>query len=695
MNRLQNEKSPYLLQHAGNPVDWFPWGDEAFRKAEKENKPVFLSVGYATCHWCHVMEHESFEDEEVAALMNNTFVSIKVDREERPDIDHTYMTICQMLTGQGGWPLTILMTPRKEPFYAATYIPKRSRPNRLGMLDLVPGIDDAWKNKQDRIIETIDQIKDGFSKSLELGRSSGSLPETILREAEDSLSRRFDPEHGGFGTAPKFPSAHNLLFLADLYRREKSPGTLRMIELTLEKMRLGGLWDHVGKGFHRYSTDREWLLPHFEKMLYDQAMLLMAYAEGWKLTKNPLYKETAYDIVRYADECLTSPEGAFFSAEDADSEGEEGKFYVWEKSDIESLLSGDDAGLFCRLYDIETDGNFHDEATRQKTGANIPYLTEPVPDDLKDRTGNILEQLHRQRQNRVRPLLDDKILTDWNGLMIAALARAGALLDDTSLTVRAENAWKVISEKCMADNNRLLHRLKDGDAAIEGMADDYAFTIWGLLELYDATYRPEYLRQAAELQQRFDREFYDDRHGGYFFTASGAEPLLGRQKEIYDGALPSSNSAAALNGFRLFRLTGHSGRETRSASVFRVFSDMIGDAPAGYTFALKAFRMMNTDTNETVICAPGGYPRLQEVIRLCREHTPPGSSILLKTPETEKQLDQVSEFTRHYPVDDNLAVYVCYGFACKAPVHSPEELQKMLQALPGSSGNGNSEVDSD
>ncbi|MDX1591150.1 MAG: thioredoxin domain-containing protein [Balneolaceae bacterium] len=675
MNHLSGEESPYLLQHVHNPVDWYPWGEEAFAKAREENKPVFLSIGYATCHWCHVMAHESFEDEEVAELMNQTFVNIKADREERPDIDNTYMTICQMLTGQGGWPLTIIMTPEKEPFYAATYLPKHSRANRIGMLDLVPAIENAWLNDRNRVMESVERIKMGFTKTLEMGQSESPLPENIHHQALNALQVRYDSEHGGFGGAPKFPSPHNLSFLIQYSRIHDHPVAREMAEHTLQKMRLGGIYDHIGGGFHRYSTDDEWLLPHFEKMLYDQALMLGAYAECYKLTGSEMYRDTCRHIVNYLDECMTSPEGGYYSAEDADSEGEEGTFYVWKKSEIVDVLGAEEGALFCELYNIRDDGNYYDEATRQKTGANIPYLTSPVPKKLQDRIGDCLDKLHKHRKKRERPLLDDKILTDWNGLMIGALARAGIMTGDTSFIQRAEKAYSFISKHLIKkDDKRLLHRYRNGDSGIEAMADDYAFLIDGLIELYQATFKPGYLTDAVRLQKILEHEFWDEMHGGYYFTSESSEEILGRQKEIYDGAFPSSNSVAAKNGLRLSRLTGNTDFENRSHQILNVFSEQIADAPAGYTHAIHAAMLLNSGSHEIVICSENRNETCEKLIAVCRDHASPGSSILLKTAESERELNEIAPFTKAYPVSDRPEVYVCSGFACKAPVHTPGEV---------------------
>jgi uncharacterized protein YyaL (SSP411 family) len=678
MNHLRDAQSPYLIQHADNPVDWYPWSSQAFQKALQEDKPVFLSIGYATCHWCHVMAHESFEDQEVADLMNRTFVNIKVDREERPDIDNTYMTVCQMITGHGGWPLTIIMTPKKEPFYAATYLPKQSRPNRIGMIDLVPAIEKAWEQDRSRIMESVDRIKMGFSKTLDLGKSKNSLTENIHQLAVDALKGRYDSTHGGFGGAPKFPSPHNLSFLIQYSLIHEDPEALKMVHKTLKKMRLGGIWDHVGGGFHRYSTDEKWLLPHFEKMIYDQALMLRAYAEGYKITGDEILLSTCVDVASYLDECMISKAGGFYSAEDADSEGEEGTFYVWKKDEIVKILESEDAALFCDLYNIRDDGNYHDEATRQKTGSNIPHLSKPISDDQKNRVQRCLKILYKHRQKRERPLLDDKILTDWNGLMIGAMAHAGILTENDSFIQRAEQAYDFISSRLSNNQGNLLHRYRDGDSDIAGMAGDYAFWIHGLIELYMATFKPEYLEEAIRFQQTFQQNFWDGTHGGYYFTSGVSEKILGRQKEIYDGALPSSNSAAAMNGLKLSRLTGNKDYENGSLQILKAFSEQITDAPAGYTHAVHASMLMSSRSHEIIVCSQRRDKACENLIRICRDHAQPGSTILLKTQDTEPLLNRTSPFTKAYPIKKQPEVYVCTGFACKAPVQTPQKLITIL-----------------
>jgi len=689
MNRLSREKSPYLLQHANNPVDWYPWSSEAFDKAKAEDKPVFLSIGYATCHWCHVMEHESFEDEQVAELMNDAFVNIKVDREERPDIDNTYMTICQMLTGHGGWPLTIIMTPEKEPFFAATYIPNRSNQRMQGMLDLIPQIKSIWQNDRQRVMDSVKKIKAGFSSSLQLGQYDGDLSDDITVKAAESLAQRFDKQHGGFGSQPKFPSPHNLLYLLRYADYQNDENAKEMAEETLTKMRLGGIWDHLGGGFHRYSTDAEWLLPHFEKMLYDQAMLILAYAEAWRITNNSLFRDTCYEIFSYLNIQMKSPEGAYYSAEDADSEGVEGKFYVWEKQEIFDALPKSQAELFCEFYNIHENGNFRDESTGEYTGKNIPHLKDRIDTlaekwevdsgKLAENLGNARNTLHELRSNRVRPLLDDKILTDWNSLLMAAFATAGAIFDDPEFTDAAKEIEQFISEQMVSDDDTLLHRYRKGDAAIDGMADDYATFIWGLIELHQTTQIPVYLEKAASWQKMFENRFLDKIYGGFFFTSESSEKLLGRQKEIYDGALPSSNSIAALNQFRLSRLTGKMNYDNQSDKIFSAFSDVIENTPAGYTFALLTLLVKNHQPAEIAITGPDNAPKITQILNFLKSEDRFRYSVLLMTDENKEKVVKNSEFLKQFKIGDTTAVYVCRNFSCDAPVHTAWELEELLK----------------
>ncbi|MFX1314023.1 MAG: thioredoxin domain-containing protein, partial [Promethearchaeota archaeon] len=536
-NHLLKEKSPYLLQHVNNPVDWYPWGMEAFDKAKREDKPIFLSIGYSTCHWCHVMAHESFENEEIAELMNDIFISIKVDREERPDIDKIYMTICQMMTGSGGWPLTIIMTPEKKPFFAGTYFPKQTRFGRIGLIDLIKRIKELWVNQRNEIINSADQIT--FSlQNIDQESPGDKFNQEIFRETYQQLSRQFDTIKGGFGNRPKFPTPHNLIFLLRYWKRTGDKKSLEMVEKTLRAMRKGGIYDHIGFGFHRYSTDSIWLVPHFEKMLYDQALIAIAYIEAYQATKNDIYKKTAEEIFSYVLRDMASSEGGFYSAEDADSEGEEGKFYVWPKEELEQILDKNELDLVIRIFNIEQNGNYLEETSGKNTGNNIFHLKNIPENEIQDKLEKIRIKLFNTREKRIHPQKDDKILTDWNGLMIAALAKAAIAFQETKYLHAAQNAVNFILSNLQDSNKKLLHRYKDGLSEIQGYLTDYAFFIWGLIELYEASFDIFYLKTALEFHNTQIEDFWDIKIGGFYFTANNSEELLTRQKEIYDGAIP-------------------------------------------------------------------------------------------------------------------------------------------------------------
>jgi len=688
-NRLAKEKSPYLQQHADNPVDWYPWGEEAFELAKRENKPIFLSIGYSTCHWCHVMAHESFEDEGVARLMNDAFVNIKVDREERPDIDGVYMEVAQMITGRGGWPLTIIMTPDKRPFYAATYIPKDSRYNMLGMRDLIPRLREIWETDRDNINEVISRIE----KSLEdsgSGGGEGELTLNLIDMAFSQNSQRFDEKNGGFGSAPKFPSPHNLLLILRYWKRTKDEWALHIVEKTLQAMRRGGLFDHVGYGFHRYSTDATWLLPHFEKMLYDQASLMLAYTEAYQITKKKEYADVVREIFEYVSRDMTSPEGAFYSAEDADSEGEEGKFYTWTQSEIEEILDEEEAAVFKRAFNIRKEGNFEDEATRESTGLNIPHLTESVDEiasSLKIEPVNvssIIEQARSKlfaiREKRVRPSRDEKILTDWNGFMIAALSKAGIVLGDPRFVDTAEKAISFILGSMIHKNNELFHRHKDGETAINAFLDDYAYLVWGLLELYEATFKPEYLVHVNNLTLKLLEGFWDEQERGFFFTGSESEELLVRKKDAYDGAIPSGNSVAALNLIRLARFLGDSELEERALDTIKAFSEMISRAPTAFSMMLNALDFALGDAYEIVIAGNPESTDTQKMLDIIRKNYLPNKVVLLKgTEHQSKEISRIAPFTKfHDTMGGRATAHVCIDHNCKLPTTDTQQLLKLM-----------------
>lgn len=609
-NRLNREKSPYLLQHAENPVDWYPWGEEAFARAVREDKPVFFSSGYSTCHWCHVMAHESFEDPDVAALMNETFVCIKVDREERPDLDKFYMTAGQMMTGGGGWPLTILMTPEKSPFFAATYIPKDSRFGRTGLRELILQAKQAWKGRRSEITQSATKILTLLRREDQPAAPGEPLAAALADEAYEDLMSRYDETWGGFGPPPKFPMPHQLVFLLRYGKAKGKDRAVQMAADTLRIMRAGGICDHLGYGFHRYSTDRQWLLPHFEKMLYDQALLCQAYAEAFQITGEKVFDETAREIITYVLRDMTAPEGGFYCAEDADSEGKEGKFYLWTEEEIENILGKEEAELFVDTYGLEKEGNFVEEATGIRTGENILHRLEAAAriasrlgigeNVLEDKLSKARERLFAARERRVHPGKDDKILTDWNGLMIAALARGAAVFAEPAYFEAARRAYLFIEKNLRDSDGRLRHRWRDGEASARSFADDYAFLIWGLIECHDYSGDSSYLAAARSLQDILDCRFWDEKQGGYFMSADDQTDVPIRPKESYDGAIPSGNSVAFYNLIRLHRLTGENAYATRAGKLGRAFSPVISQIPSAHTMFMIALTLsMCIDSRKT------------------------------------------------------------------------------------------------
>lgn len=688
-NRLLHEKSPYLLQHAHNPVNWYPWSDEAFARARIEDKPIFLSIGYSTCHWCHVMERETFENEQAAHLMNETFVSIKVDREERPDIDHIYMTVCQMMTGGGGWPLSVIMTPDKKPFFAGTYIPRESMHGRMGMLDLCRSVKELWTTRREEVLRTATTVVAGL-RQLPAGSPGGDPGEREGQRAYEDLRQRYDAFHGGFGSAPKFPTPHNFFFLLRYGQRTRDEEPLRMVEKTLQTMRMGGIYDHVGFGFHRYATDTSWLVPHFEKMLYDQALLALAYTEAYQATGNAAYRITAEEIFAYVLRDMTSPEGGFYSAEDADSEGEEGKFYVWTLAEIREALGEEDGDLAIRVFNVKPEGNFHEEATGRITGANILHLQAPISeiasnlgmsaDDLETRLKAIRERLLALRETRVRPHRDDKILTDWNGLMIAALAAGARAFDRPEYADAARKAADFVLTTMRTPVGRLLHRYRDGEAAIAAVVDDYAFFIWGLLELYEATFRVEYLKTALALNDDMLTHFWDDESGGFFFTADDGENLLVRTKEIYDGATPSGNSVAALNLLRLGRITGRTDLEVRAQRIGRAFAGSVEQFPSAYTQFLTAVEFAIGRSYEVVIAGNADAEDAKALVRSLRQPFLPNKVVVFRPTGPESaDIINIAPYTKDQTsLDGKATAYVCRNFACELPTADTQTMLGLL-----------------
>ncbi len=689
-NRLVFEQSPYLLLHARNPVDWYPWGEAAFEKAREENRPILLSVGYSTCHWCHVMERESFSDDEVAELLNGNFVAIKVDREERPDIDSVYMEVTQAMTGRGGWPNTVFLTPDGGPFFAGTYFPKESGFGRPGFMELLTQIATAWDTQRDTILESAQEATAVLKQRAD--PVPGSTPDAdTLDNAYTQLAERYDSAHGGFDTRPKFPTPHNLYFLLRYWQRAGEPHALEMVENSLRAMRQGGIFDQVGYGFHRYSTDQKWVLPHFEKMLYDQALLAIAYLETYQATQDEFYASTAGEIFTYVLRDMTSPSGGFYSAENADSEGEEGLFYLWTMDELIDVLGEDDGRLIAKVFNADQGGNFRDEATGQQSERNILYPAESLDARaqelgmsaaaLASKVEDARAKLMTVREQRVRPLRDDKILTDWTGLMIAALARGGRVLDEPAYTQAAETAAQLVLEELRDDKGRLLHRYRQGAAGLPAHLEDYAYFIWALLELYETTFDADYLQSAMALTERQIQDFWDTENGGFYQTASGGEELLFRLKELYDGAQPSGNSVSALNLLRLGRITANSQWEEMAEKVMTAFGSQISQGPSAFTHLMCALSFGLGPSFEVVIAGSEDREDSKEMLRALAVHFIPNKAVLFRPDDdaTDPPITSIAEYTQYQKaLDGKATAYVCRNYACEAPT---TEIAVMLDSL--------------
>ncbi len=667
-NRLINEKSPYLLQHVYNPVDWYPWSQEALEKAKAEDKPVFLSIGYSTCHWCHVMEEECFNDQEVAELLNQAFVCIKVDREERLDLDAAYMAVCQAMGRSCGWPLNLLLTPKLNPFFAASYIPKYSRGSLVGMLDLVPQIMRIWKGQRAQLEMIGADIKSRI-ETMEK-RTPQTLGKGVLKDAYDRLTLDFDKENGGFGFAPKFPRPHNILFLLRYYSRTGEKNALTMAEKTLRQMRLGGVFDQIGLGFHRYSTDPQWLVPHFEKMLYDQALLTLAYTEAYQATGAGKFKITAQETLDYTLRDLASPQGGFFSAQDADTEGLEGKYYLWTIQEILDALSPADADLAAHIFGVTEEGNFLDERGK-RNGKNILHIAEPIEElaqykgltmnEFIMRLGKIQNILFEVRKKRTPPATDDKVLTDWNGLMIAALAKAGNILNQPKYLNAAIKTADFIL-KTMFKKGVLYHRYAKGETAIEGFLDDFSFLTFGLIELYETTFQVQYLQAATNLTQIMLTKFWDSKNSGFYQTQK-ADAAVARMKQLYDGAVPSGNSVALQDLLWLSRLTNEVKYDQKATEMTKIFAQEVEGAPEAYTFFLSAFDFLIGPSYSITLVGDSKQKDTKEMLDSLRNHYLPTNTITLKSPDKAGLGYQL--------IDGKATAYVCRDQMCLPPTNNP------------------------
>jgi uncharacterized protein YyaL (SSP411 family) len=678
-NHLIREKSPYLKQHAYNPVDWYPWGDEPFRRAAKEDKPVFLSVGYSTCHWCHIMAHESFEDPGIADLLNAHFIAIKVDREERPDIDSIYMTACQQMTGQGGWPLTLLLTPNKKPFFAGTYLPRETRAGMTGLSELLQKVIRIWQEQRGSLVTAAEQFTARLADASAVS-TAGNADQSLIRDGYEELVALFDPVNGGFGRAPKFPTPTILLFLLRYWKRTGSDQALGMVEMTLGTMRCGGIHDHLGGGFHRYSTDPQWHVPHFEKMLYDQALLLIAFMEAWLATKKPIYRTTAEGIITYVARDLSSPEGAFMAAEDADSAGGEGAFYLWTRKELDAVLGPHDGPYAATFFGVEEEGNFF--SPEAGSGKNILNLKPGNIENQHDpaRIASIRNKLLAERVKRPRPGRDDKILTDWNGLMIAALALASRASGNPEYYQTAETAMRFILDRMRLADGGLLHRYCDGEAAIPAFADDYAFIIRALIELYETSFNSSWLEEAVVLNHYLSRHFSDIRGEGFFTVSDDGETLIARKKEIYDGAIPSCNSMMLGNLVLLGHLTGDPEYEEQASRVAECFSGIVSRSPSSYSQYLCGLDHLLGPASDVVIAGEESDPVAKEMIRIvCDSYIPSVTVHFRRSSLNDAALDALAPFIRTMTAENGKpTAYVCSGRTCSAPVTTPDALRETL-----------------
>jgi uncharacterized protein len=702
VNRLAREKSPYLLLHARNPVDWFAWGEEAFEKARRENKPIFLSVGYYTCHWCHVMERESFADLAVAEILNRHFVSIKLDREERPDVDRIYMTYVQAATGSGGWPMSVFLTPDLEPFFGGTYWPPDDAYGRPGFRSILERIAEAWEHNRVAVQQAAKQATSLLEQVAGAHVAGGKLHAGTLDTAFRRIRASYDPTHGGFGDAPKFPRPVVLNFLLRAYARTGERAALEMVLHTLRAMADGGIHDHLGGGFHRYSTDGRWHLPHFEKMLYDQAQLAISYVEAFQITRELFYAETARDVLDFVLGGMRAPEGGFYSAQDADSlihegsnEHGEGAFYVWEEAEISEALDVDAAAVFNFVFGVEPGGNvppeqdFRQEFTRK----NVLYLRHSIQDaagnfgkgesELRTLLAESRRKLFEARAKRPRPPTDDKIITAWNGLMISAFARAGAALDEARYFEAAVGAAKMMESRSKgAEPHSLKRRYRQGEAAIDGFLDDYAFLIQGLLDLYEAAFEVHWLAWAVELQETQDRLFWDANAGGYFGTTGDDPSVIVRTREDYDGAEPSPNSVAAMNLLRLAEMTGRKELREKADQTLAAFAHRLETIPEAMPQMLAALDFSLSKPKQIIIAGEPAAGDTRALLRLVRERFIPNKILLLADGgDGQRVLARWLPFIEGMSrLNGRATAYVCENYACQLPTSDPQSLARLLDS---------------
>ncbi|HMJ90535.1 MAG TPA: thioredoxin domain-containing protein [Candidatus Acidoferrum sp.] len=676
-NRLAREKSPYLLQHAHNPVDWFAWSDEAFEKAKRENKPIFLSIGYSTCHWCHVMERESFENEEVANFLRKHFVSIKVDREERPDVDKIYMTFVQAMTSSGGWPLNVFLTPDRKPFFGGTYWPPEAKYGRPSFLQVLQQVAGAWQSKSKDILNSAQSLSTQLAEMTERSPSNRvTLNQGTLQNAGLRLKEGYDEKNGGWGNAPKFPSPSHPRFLLRYAARFGDDEAKRMVLHTCDKMAAGGIYDQIGGGFSRYSVDARWLVPHFEKMLYDNAQLAQLYLDAYLISGETRHADVVRDVLRYVLRDMTHPDGGFYSAEDADSEGKEGKFYCWTVAELKQLLTADEFAVATNYFGVADEGNFldHSDPNPLPNQNVLSIANAAAAKDKDDLIESAKAKLSKERAKRIRPGLDDKILASWNGLMLGAVSRAGIVLGDETFQSVAEKNLKFIQAKLWdAKTETLYHRWRDGQRDTTQLLESYAFLLSGVIELYEATLKPEHLDFAIALAESLVERFYDKEHGGFWQSTADSKDLILRVKDDYDGAEPSGNSVAAMSLLRLAAITERKDFRDAADKTIQLFADRLQQLPQAVPFMLAAFDFASEEPRRAVIV--GDVSSTGGKSLLCAAHAiyQPNKVVL----SSEGAVEPFAKTLK--PKDGKATAYVCTGTACQAPTHDADTLKKSLR----------------
>lgn len=677
-NRLVNETSPYLLQHAHNPVDWNPWGEEALNRARKEDKPILLSIGYSSCHWCHVMEKESFENETIAKMMNERFVCIKVDREERPDLDEIYMNAVQVMTGAGGWPMTVFLSPDLVPFHAGTYFPPEDRGGLPGFPKILTVISEYYRSHRGEVQKVEAQMKNALRQITEMVPSQGTLGDEILTHAFKTLVNQFDPAYGGFGKAPKFPNSMTLSFLLRYWKKTGAREALEMAEITLEKMANGGIYDHLGGGFHRYSVDERWLVPHFEKMLYDNALLSRSYFEAYQATQKERYRRVGEEVLQYVLRQMKSPEGGFYSTEDADSEGEEGRFYVWSRDQIKQVLGKEKGTPFCAYYGVTTNGNFekglsvlHIASNLEKVSENYGISIPELEKLLEEGRGELLAE----REKRVKPDRDEKILTSWNGLMISSFVDGFKVTRNDGYLEAAKEAARFVLQE-MRKEGHLFRVFKDRRCHTRGYSEDYAFLIQALLDLYEATFEIDWLEEADDLNERMVHQFWDEKEGGFFFAGKGNEALIAQSKSPYDHATPSSNAVAVFNLLRLGYLTRQEDLKKKAEKILHLFKGFLSEHPTGFPHMLSGLSFF-LDPEEIGVIGPKNDPRTKSMLREIYLAYLPNKILSLIDPN-EKVKESWFPFLMEKGMVEAPTTFVCKGFTCLPPVKDEKELKRVL-----------------